>query len=252
MAQINHNEVIEDLQKLGLTRYEAEIYFILVKSGEASAGAVLAATGYHREQVYRALKRLVDQGLATTYKKSKRGTYAPVSPDVLTQKALAKVDTAKSVVPYLEQLRGVPAQLIRVTEGGQAIEGLLADIDACLPEGGEYFVLGGAGSSFYELSKDALAKYHRRFAKKNISTKIIVFEGEDLSQELVSGKHIQARVVAGQFGAPAPATVYGDKVAIEILDPDNPAVITIENEKVAESYRKMFMALWRIGKPIAV
>ena len=72
MAQINHNEVIEDLQKLGLTRYEAEIYFILVKSGEASAGAVLAATGYHREQVYRALKRLVDQGLATTYKKSKR------------------------------------------------------------------------------------------------------------------------------------------------------------------------------------
>lgn len=246
--QISHNQVIQDLESLGLSHHEAEIYFILVRSGEVSAGKVLAATGFHREQVYRALKRLVDQGLATKYKKDKRGTYAPVNPNVLTQKALSKVDTAKTVVPYLEQLRGVPSQLIRVAEGGQAMEGLFEDIDANLSEGGEYLVLGGAGSEFYELSKVFLSKYHRRFAKKSILTKIIVFEGEDLSKELTTGKHIQARVVVGQYGAPAPATIYGKKVAIEILDPDNPAIITIENEKIAEAYKKMFQALWRIAK----
>lgn len=253
MTQIQHNDVIRQLQELGLSEHEASIYIAILKNGEASAGVILDEVKLHREQVYRALKRLVDDGLLTHYIKRKRSYYSAVSPDVLVKRMQAKTEIAESLQPYLSAMHLKRPQTIKVNEGLDSFRIMFEDILSTLDEGEEYFVLGGAGEAFYEHTKDFYPKYAKKLAKKRIALRMVAFEGEDFRRQFATQELLQVRMLPTSYKVAAPTAIYGDKVAIEIFDYDNPdnlAVITIENKKVAEHYRQTFETIWNLGTPI--
>jgi len=246
---MQHKNVTAQLEELGLSEHEAAIYLVALEQGEVSAGVILDQVKLHREQVYRALKRLVDGGLLTTYTKRKRGYYAAVDPDVLVKRQEQKTSVAKSLQPYLNELRQNRPQTIRITEGADAIERLLEDISTSLPKGGEYLVLGGVGELFYQYTKDVLPKYSRVFAKKGITPRITAFSDQDysLEQEYIGSN---VRYLPQSMSGPTATVIYGNKVAIEVFDPNNLAVITIENEFLANSYRQTFETIWEHGAEV--
>lgn len=247
---MNHEAVIKNLQELGYTSHEASIYVAVLAAGEASAGKVLDEVKLHREQVYRALKRLVAEGLLTHYTKRKRGYYAAVDPEIIVKKITTKVQLAQSLQPILKEMHQNRPQVIRISEGKEALMASVEDVLKTLNPGDEYMVLGGVGETFYELSKDFISKYHKQFLKKNIRLRIIGAQGQSYSKELQSGSHISVRFLPRPYGVPASTVIYGDKVAIEVFDeevPENVAIITIENKKIAASYRHTFETMWELA-----
>jgi len=246
MADFSNKAVTEQLQELGLTPHEARIYLSVLKQGEAPAGVILDEVKLHREQVYRALKRLVDDGLITQFEKRKRSYYSAIDPSVLINKTKAKLAVAESLEPYLRELHSKKPQVITVTEGEEAIKLLNEDMVATLPEDGEYLILGGIGQSWWEASSKYTEQFRKQFEKKRIRARIIAYEGAIYPKDTSYGElNISVKRLKRTYVLPASTAIYGNKVAIALLDPESIAIITIENEKVANSYRQTFEALWK-------
>ena len=246
MAEISNKAVIEQLEDLGLTAHEALIYLSVLKNGEAPAGVILDEVKLHREQVYRALKRLVDDGLITQFEKRKRSYYSAVDPSVLINKTKAKLAVAESLEPYLRELHSKKPQVITVTEGEEAIKLLNEDMIATIPEEGEYLILGGVGESWWQAASKYIELTRKQFEKKRIRARIIAYEGATYPKDTAYGElNISVKKLKRTYVLPASTAIYGDKVAIALLDPGNIAIITIENEKVANSFRQTFEALWK-------
>jgi len=241
-----HQNVTSQLQELGLSIHDAEVYLTVLESGEVSAGPILDRLPLHREQVYRALKRLVDAELLVSYTKRKRSYYAAANPAVLVRKQEAKMALARSLEPYLQQLQQNRPQIIQVIEGADALNRLLDDILASLPKASEYLVLGGVGELFYQKIGQDLPGYSRQFKKKDIGMRIIAFQGQSYlaEQELLNS---QVKYLPQPMGGPTATVIYGNKVGIEIFDPNNLAVIIIENQFLADSYRQTFEGIWQLS-----
>jgi len=247
LTPTRHEDVIAHLEELGLSQHEAEVYTAVLGLGEVSAGKILDQLPLHREQLYRALKRLVAEGLLVSYIKRKRSYYSAVNPDALVRKQEAKTALARTLQPYLSKIQQNRPQIIRTIEGNDALERMLDDIVTTLPKNSEYLVMGGVGELFYDKTKEVLPKYGRLFNKKNISVRIVAFQGQDYSDEqIIIGS--QVRYLDQPMGGPTATVVYGNKVAVEIFDPNNLAVIIIENEYLADSYKHTFEAMWKVSK----
>ncbi len=250
MANFQHQDVTQQLQELGLTEHEAAIYLSVLQHGEAPAGVILDEVKLHREQVYRALKRLVDNGLLTHYIKRKRGYYSAVDPEALVSKMRAKIDIAEALQPYLRDLHLKRPQVIQVSEGVDAYKAMFEDILTTLGQDSEYLVMSGLGKGFTQLTGDFYHKFAKTFSKRNIGVRMTAYEGNDFSDQLASQDPLQIRIVPGSYASPVATVIYGNKVAIEILDPENLAVVTIENDKIADGYRQTFETLWALGKDL--
>jgi sugar-specific transcriptional regulator TrmB len=253
MAKDQHKNVTVELQELGLSPHEALIYLTVLKLGESSAGNILDDVKLHREQVYRALKRLVDMGLLTQFIKRKRGYYSAIDPNVLVRRMQAKVEIAQSLQPILRKFREEQKQIIQVREGADALRWLLEDIVITLKKDAEYQVLGGAGHRFLQLVKDYWPIHQRALEKKKISYRTLTYEGQDYSHAIrAKAETREIRYLPQNFISPAATIIYANKVGLEIFDtenPDNTAVILIENQKVADAYRQTFESLWQMGLP---
>ncbi len=244
MNDISNTLVTENLTELGLTAHEAAIYLAVLKHGEASAGVILDEVRLHREQVYRALKRLVDKGYLTRFEKRKRSYYSAIDPSILVNQAKAKVEIAQSLQPHLKELYQKKPQTIKVTEGDDAVKVYLDDILNTLKQGDEYLVIGGIGSSFYQFIGKSLEAYERKFKKKNIKARIIVYQGFVYPNEGYLGEAFSVKTIKKPAATPVSTAIYGDKVAIFVMDPENVAIINIENKDIAQSYRQTFEDLW--------
>lgn len=245
MSSLHHVDVIENLQKLGLTRHEAIIYLSVLRREEASAGEVLRDVKLHREQVYRALKRLVDNGLLVQFEKRKRNYYSAIDPKVLVNQVRTKVALAESLQPYLEQLHQNKPQIIKVTEGEEGILLQFEDVYQTLETDGEYLVLGGIGQPFYDLLKDYAETYQKKFAKKNISGRVLVYEESRYPTKSLFGERLSFKKLQRPGASPTSTVIYRNKVGIDLIEPGNITVITIENKRVADSFRQTFEALWK-------
>jgi HTH-type transcriptional regulator, sugar sensing transcriptional regulator len=245
MDQFSNSDVIGKLQELGLTAHEALIYVAVLRNGECSAGVILDEVKLHREQVYRALKRLVDEGYLTQYEKRKRSYFSAVNPDIFINQAKTKVSLAESVAPYLSQIYQAKPQIIRVWEGEDSIKIHLEDLLQTLPDGGEYLILGSVGEGFYKLTEKYGDYFTKRFAKKNIRGRIIFFEGEKPSPTLSYGETWSVKTIKKPSLSPVSTVIYSNKVSLEWLKEGNNFVINIENEEIADSYRQTFEALWK-------
>jgi sugar-specific transcriptional regulator TrmB len=244
MSAYDNVRVTEHLADLGLSTHEAAIYLAVLEEREASAGQVLDKVSLHREQVYRGLKRLVGDNLLTTYVKRRRSYYAAVDPIILVRRLQAKISLAQSIMPYLQQQRLQKRQTIQVFEGADAVARLLEDIVVTVARKAEYLILGGAGDSFYESAKIVLPRYAKLFQDRYITARMIAYTDQVYTkeQELMPG--LQLRRINQPKSGPTSTVVYGDKVAIEVFDPHNLAVIIIQNKFIADSYRQTFAMLW--------
>ena len=60
--------------------------------------------------------------------------------------------------------------------------------------------------------------------------------------------HTEYRFLPKELEMPTATEIYGNKIAIFIMTPENPMVVQIENEAVANSFRKYFYILWKSAK----
>ena len=244
MDKLSNNDVITQLSELGLAPHEASVYLVVLKLGETSAGPIINEVKLHREQVYRALKNLVSGGFLTEVDKNGVSHFIAIDPTIFVNRSKTKLALAQSLIPTLTALRSKKSQIVQVWEGEEAIKRQLEDIVNTLPENGEYLVLGGIGEIYYEAVKKYLPLFQNEFKRKNITGRIIAYKGYEYPPGTPMGERVSIKTLDRPVGIPASTVIYGNKYAIDLIDPDNIVVITIENETVANSFRKTFEALW--------
>lgn len=78
----DRDTLVEQLQLLGLTQYESEVYVTLLGRPSFTASEVAAESGVPRQRVYDVLERLCGQGLATELRDARIRTFTGVEPAI--------------------------------------------------------------------------------------------------------------------------------------------------------------------------
>lgn len=248
-----HAHVLNQLEQIGLSSHEAALYVEILRHGEASVGMLLENVKLHREQAYRALRRLEEAGFVRQFEKRKRAYFAVTDPDLLVKEVEKKIVVAKSLQPVLKNMHTRQPHVVQVHEGVESFQRLFEDLAETLGRNSEYLILGGQGETFDVLS-DVWPLYEKAvksFARKNISLRMLAFEGQNFSKQFAAQPLLDVRELPGEYIGPVATVIFGDKVALEVMDPENISIVTIENKKIASAYRQQFEALWKIATPVA-
>ncbi|MCD6485283.1 MAG: TrmB family transcriptional regulator [Candidatus Odinarchaeota archaeon] len=109
----SEKNLIEQLMKLGLTQYEAQVFITLVTHGEGTAAQISQFSKVPRPKVYETLESLAQKGLITSID----GTptiYSPVNLDTALNVLEAKyVDTINSIRKAITNLRLQQTQTVQ-------------------------------------------------------------------------------------------------------------------------------------------
>lgn len=236
------------LEKVGLTRKEAEIYEVLLRLGESPIADVIKDTKTHPQIIYATIESLIEKGLAMVSYRRHRKYVRAESPHVLKKMEEEKLKELNQVIPDLLALQKMSSDaVIRILRGNEAIRNIRARAIEELPTGEAYYIIGSSGDRFYEIMADNYAEQERKRIKKGIIKKLISFE----SQKALIKKNDKFTKLAEYGYLPvnypivATTIIFNNTVAIQIWSAD-PIVITIESPEVAESYKHYFETLWRV------
>lgn len=238
------------LIKVGFPDRDADIYLSLIELGESSVGKIIEKVGLHRELVYGALKRLEQQGLIRSIEKRKIRYYIAEHPKVLTQKIVEKAELAKNIESDLANLfREVPI-MVRVYEGPEGYEEIQKDIQRSLESNENYYVIGAAGTKWYEITKEFYKIYRKKSLKRNIHAQMVTYtnQAKNLLAHEVSG-FADIRVLPQEFAVPSSTKIYADKIILQIFG-ERPVAVMIQSKAAADAYKKYFQTLWDIGKSV--
>lgn len=238
------------LERIGLTKKEAEIYTILVRFGESSAGAIIDATKAHPQIVYRALDGLKEQGLVSEFDQNSKKYFRAEDPEKLLEMEKDKMDDLRDGVSKLKSIEALSKDaLVKILRGNQEVINLRKRAFEELKKGDTYYITGASGDRFYKIVGDEYAKLEAKRIKKGIKKKMIVYQSqkEDLLKNDKFLDLVELRFLKEDVKVPSSTNIFGNTVAILIWE-YNPIVITIESKSVAESYRQYFDILWNVAK----
>ncbi len=100
------SSIVTYLEDFGLTKKEAEVYYILSRLGSANANEITNAAQYNRLQTYRSVKGLLDRGLVEISLERPR-RYTPLKIEhtisLLEQEAANRIIQLENIKPLLLQ-----------------------------------------------------------------------------------------------------------------------------------------------------
>ena len=233
------------LEHVGLTRNEANVYVELLRTGTTPAKNLTKITNMHRTSVYGCLQRLEKKGLVSTSMQNGKTYFEAVEPGKLLSLLKEREDRLREALPELRKLKDTKFYTPHEVQYFKGKQGLKSTFDDILNEKKDY--LGwGPERKIEGLLKHYFVQYVKARRLKKIHAKLIYFEGSR-GEEYTNNPLIEIRYLKNLFYSPTVHRVYGDKVAIILLE-DDPLCILIRNRKIADSYRKQFKLLWKISK----
>lgn len=158
--------LIEGLTNFNLTKQEATLYVLLLKSGQLTGYEAAKQTGISRSNTYTALAGLVDKGAAYVLEEGKVTRYTPVAPtdfcsnkisyleevkkDILRQLPVLSNDaegyiTIKGAREIINKLRNTVSQAqarIYISANTRMLELLTPELSAALQRGLKVVIIG--------------------------------------------------------------------------------------------------------------
>lgn len=243
-------KILNSLIKLGFSNQDADVYLSLLKVGESQVGPIISQTGYHREIVYGALKRLEQQGLVQSIVKKRVKQFQACDPSFLLRKMESKAKIAKDVLPSLKSIYKQPEISVKIYEGSEGFEEIEKDWATSLKNNEDFYCIGGAGEAWYEITKDYYKKYHRRLLKRGIHLKTVTYANEATGiANFEDPEFNPIRIIPNKFQVPSSTIIYADKLLIQIFG-ERPIGIVIKSPAASKAYKKYFDLLWDLAKPI--
>ena len=135
---------------------------------------------------------------------------------------------------------------VRTLEGDESVTRLLFDVLdtlAARTEKKELLVSGIQEQRFVQICGDKFNEYLRRVKELSIGEKLLAMEHDDFFVTDIENY----RWVTADIFSQVPYFVYGDKYAMILWGPPV-KIVLIENEAIAESFRRQFYAHWNRGK----
>lgn len=243
--------IASDLEELGLSQEEAKVYLAVLELGGGFVSTIAKKAVVPRVNCYHTLGNLVKKGVVSNLMKNNMQYYSVDSPKVLVNLLEEKFMHAKKLLPELLSITNTMAYKPKVQyyEGVQGIKNIFEET---LEAKGE--VLGY--TNLAELPKvvpvDYLRDYAQRKIEKGLKTRMLSPTSKEGLQYLKKyyPKGFDPNLVEiffinpKQFMFEYEINIYGDRVGIFSLNPDELIGMIIESPIYAKTQRAIFNLAW--------
>jgi len=233
----------EILEELGLTKNESLIYLALLELGSAQVSKIASKTNLNRANMYNTINSLIKRGLISYVIKNNIKHFTAAKPIRLLEILKEKQGKLQTILPELESIEKIPEKIkVEIYEGKEGAKAFFSDMAKTTSEVVAFGVTGIA----YDILEYYAPKVLKQMSKK-IKAKYICIE-EARGKEITTLPNTEFRYLPKEYSNYTTTIIYRDKIAILILK-DKPRVVMIEDQTIAEGYRKYFKLLWKIAKP---
>ncbi|MFW9879858.1 MAG: TrmB family transcriptional regulator [Candidatus Thorarchaeota archaeon] len=245
-------ESLKALQTFGLSEKEAKVYLASLELGTATASDISIKSNLPRTLVYDLLERLIELGLVTYVIKNHKKYFSAVNPKELSEILEEKQNIIKEALPNLESLYkspGIKRPLVEVYEGKEGLKTLMNDL---LKLGIKELLAYGSSRSFFEVDPFFIEHWHKERILKKIKIRVMYNETEQTKERLKKHKEslglTKYKFLPIKVESPTPTLIYENKLVFLHLVKKEPFAVLIDNEQMANNYRKYFEELWKIAK----
>ena len=243
---------IVELEKLGFSGHDAQVYLALVLFGTATANPIISKTGLHRSIIYTSLDRLVARKLVEVKEIKGKKTFSAVAPSLLVEEFEEKRRVAEEVAEKISLKMGAEMQEITIHEGNEEYLALLTSLLKELPKGATKYVLGTGGEEFMqETMLPIWKKYHRVAHERNINIKMISYgmQREAIEPHTNKEENYKIKYLPSDMENPAGIHIYPEAgVVLNIIYSTTESPVTaikIKNTALVRGYLNLFENLWR-------
>lgn len=245
------NELVENLEKFGLSQKEAKAYLACLELGESSANDISLKSSLPRTLTYDLLERLIDLGIVGYTIKENKKYFHAVNPAELLNVLKEKEENLKKVLPMLNELhktKGVKRPRVEIYEG---IEGMKTVMNEILRSGVKEFYAYGSSKSSIAVFPAFIEEWHERRAKQGVFMKAIYNNTAEAHERVRSYAHtfkkVAYRFMPITVHSPTAVIIYSDKVVLQSWTKD-PFAVVIESNEMAANQKRYFDELWKLAK----
>lgn len=243
--------LLEKLVSFGFSQTEATIYLYLLKKGAETGGSKIAVgTGLHRQYIYLALPKLIQDGLVEEIAYGKQSKYKARTPQVIETLGRKKALEAGDLARELNLISSIGnEQDFEILQGKRAIQeyelqyALLSGMEE------EECIIGGASSSYADLMDEVLDEYLDIKEKNKTGVKYLGTEDERPFYQKYIGQfdNQEYRFMKKLPKGKTHMLIRKDSVSFfTFLNP--PLVYIVKSPVVADNYKQFFMMLWEMGE----
>jgi len=242
-----------DLERLGLNKNEARVYYALLLKGEATAQELVKSLGVYRNIVYDNLEKLTEKGLVSFVNEGNKRKFIAQKPSAIIefleskQEELdKKISTAQKLTPEINKLlkSHKSKQEVSVFRGIAGLKKVLAEIVVAKKS----WCIGITNNSVEILGETYWKNYNLK-KKKTRTYEWLLWNSDFVNTVIGKNKRSKHRVLPRQLDQVTETIMFKDKVAIFVFSVE-PIVIIIENKEVFETFRQHFEFLWKLSKII--
>ena len=243
-------EIIENLQKFGLSEKESKVYLACLELGDSLASDISLKSNLPRTLVYDLLERLIDLGIISYALRNNIKYFQAADPKELIRLVKEKKESLISIMPVLQKLqkiKGTKRPKVEVYEGKEGMKTVMNDI--LRSKVAEFLAYGSSRSSF-EIIPAFMEEWHKERIKKKVVMKIL-YNNTKEAREKVKKKQESMKLTNYKFmsidlQSPTSTLIYSNKVVLQNWTKE-PFAVMIENEEMAENQKRYFKELWKIG-----
>jgi sugar-specific transcriptional regulator TrmB len=241
----------EILERMGLIENEIKIYLQLLKTGPSLASEISKSTKLHRTHVYDLLDSLIKKSIVSYVIRENRKYFQAADPNqlksLLKEKQEQIENDKKKLGDLIKELTAIsiiakPKLLVSVYEGKRGFKTLLEDI---LRRKQDYLVLGYNPKADESL-RYFLPGFYKRRIKLGIKRRAIVDPA--LRGSWVKDQKLQ-KIRFFKYEFPTGIIIYADRVVLTIIQETGQVAIVIENQRIANNFKKLFESIWRTAEP---
>ena len=242
-----------DLERLGLNKNEAKVYYTLLTKGEATAQELVKSMGVYRNIVYDNLEKLMEKGLVSFITEGTKRKFIAEKPTAIIdfleskkQELNKEISTAQELIPHISQILNShkSKQNVLVFKGISGFKKILAEI----VQSKESWCIGITNESVKILGETYWKNYNQK--KKETKTEEWLLWNSDFKNTVIGvNKKSHHRILPKELDQVTEIIIYDNKVAIMVYTFD-PIVIVIENKGIFETYKKHFDFLWKLSKEL--
>ena len=239
-----------ELEKLGLTKQQAELYLKLLELGPSSVGEIVKQIDIARISCYDTLNRLISKGLVSFVKTKGHRIYQATNPSKLLdmareqeKEAKEKKEIVKDMLPELRKIKSINQEDKEATVY-KTKEGIKSLFELMLKEKKPIFVISATGKALQEM-KYYFPQWHR--SRKKLKIPISIIFNQELKRKKVTKMPLsKTKFMPKEFNSPSTLFIFGDYV-ITLLWSDVPFAFFIKSKEIARSYNNYFKMIWKLA-----
>jgi len=232
----------EILIELGLSKNESKVYLSLLEIGQTNVTKLAHQCKIHRANVYDSLNKLIEKGLVNYIEKDKSKFFESAEPKHLMLILKDKENKLNQIIPQLNLMK----RLSHATGRAHVFEGVNSFINILYDflEFKEEIISYGIPKIAPEMLKTKIPHFHKERVKRKVFMKHLY--NHDAGKRIDALNNMQlteAKCLPAKFDSDVSTNICGDNVVI-VLWGKPVTVVQIENQALANSYKKYFELLW--------